>query len=192
MDISETAIFWTIGGLAALVVLAAVVLAISLRRRSDSMPSEHPRIEPTTRPSWAQPAPDEEPPEIPTRYGAWAPTVGCNDQREFAVQLLEATGNYSIQGRDADVDCELTFLLRAANAVGDTYVGGMPFAADSDVEVYDASLEELDAASRDDIPLRAVIFRNDTRVYLGIAGQEFRSGPTYRLRFRASFEAAAD
>jgi hypothetical protein len=100
-------------------------------------------------------------------------------------------GNYSIRGRDTDVDCELTFFLRLSNAIGDAFVDGLPVVAANDIEVADASLEELDGSYRDNIPLRPVIFKNDTRLYLGVGGREFRSGPTYRLRFRASYATAA-
>jgi hypothetical protein len=190
MDVSASMI-WTVVSLAALLILAAVALTI-LRRRSEPISSWRPRVEPTTLPSWALPASEEdEPPPLPTRYGTWTPTIACSDRGEFAAQLLEAAGNYSIRGRDTDVDCELTFFLRLSNAIGDAFVDGLPVVAANDIEVADASLEELDGSYRDNIPLRPVIFKNDTRLYLGVGGREFRSGPTYRLRFRASYETAA-
>jgi hypothetical protein len=191
MDISASMI-WSVAGIAVLLILAAVLLTV-LRRRSETIPSEHPRIEPTTRPSWAQPAPvDVDEPLLPTDYGTWTPTIASGGEGEFTAQILDVTGNYSVRGRDADVDCEVTFLLRVSNAVGDAFVDGIPVIAANDIEVPDASLEEIEESRRDRIPLRPVIFKNDTRLYLGISGREFRPGPTYRLRFRASYEAAAD
>lgn len=193
MDVS---IFWIVFGLAALLILAAGLLMVS-RRRSEPIPFEHPRIEPVTRPSWAEPVPEDEPPPpppspLPTQHGEWTPKVSCSDGGSFAPQFVDAIGNYFIRGHDATVDCEVAFHLNLSNAIGDAFVDGIPIVAANDTEVVDASLEELEGAARDRIPLRAVIFKNDTRMYLGISGREFRCGPTYRLRFRARYSAETD